>query len=425
MATVKALTRKNKINSKGECVVYLRYGHKQQTKDISSGIKIPANNWDESKELVNSAKGIRKTKHNQALLKQFERSDAVFNTSIGKEKASLLEIANTLKLENKEPYADLVKEKYLEHKSEKKDSKDLALELFESFITNSSKSEGTKANYRTAKYHLKKFEEFTNRRYRLYEIDLKWIDAYKRFLYKDIERGERAKDKGKGISDNSVGTTVKNLKVFLRYLKDRNYNVPDIIDKIKVPRIEKTIIFLTEEELNQLSNYSFSEEKYEKVRDVFVLNCYTGLRYSDLQRLNKHHIQDGAIEMRAYKNQKDLYVPLTSKPQQILEKYNYELPSLSEQKFNAYIKRACEKAEINKQVELIKTASGNKSYEYVPKWKVITSHIAIKTFISLCGKKGISPKAVSEITGKSVEIIIKHYYGIDKETIKEQMNRVF
>lgn len=336
-----------------------------------------------------------------------------------------MEIANTFKLENKEPYVDLVKEKYLEKNSDKEDSKDLVLELFESFISNSTKSEGTKANYRTAKYHLEKFEEFTRKHYRLNEIDLKWIDAYKNFLYKDIQRGEKAKDKGKGISDNSVGTSVKNLKVFLNYLKDRNFNVPDIIDKIKVPRIEKTIVFLTEEELNQLANFSFKEEKYEKVRDVFVLNCYTGLRYSDLQRLNKDHIQDGAIEMRAYKNQKDIFVPLTSRPQKILQKYNYELPNLSEQKFNSYIKKACEKAGINKQVELIKTVSGNKSYEYVPKWKTITSHIAIKTFISLCGKKGISPKAVSEITGKSVEIIIKHYYGIDKDTIREQMMRVF
>ncbi|GAB4232416.1 MAG: tyrosine-type recombinase/integrase [Ekhidna sp.] len=375
--------------------------------------------------MVNSVKGIRKTRQNEALLKQLERSDAVYNTSIGKEKASLLEIANTFKLENKEPYVDLVKEKYLEKNSDKEDSKDLVLELFESFISNSTKSEGTKANYRTAKYHLEKFEEFTRKHYRLNEIDLKWIDAYKNFLYKDIQRGEKAKDKGKGISDNSVGTSVKNLKVFLNYLKDRNFNVPDIIDKIKVPRIEKTIVFLTEEELNQLANFSFKEEKYEKVRDVFVLNCYTGLRYSDLQRLNKDHIQDGAIEMRAYKNQKDIFVPLTSRPQKILQKYNYELPNLSEQKFNSYIKKACEKAGINKQVELIKTVSGNKSYEYVPKWKTITSHIAIKTFISLCGKKGISPKAVSEITGKSVEIIIKHYYGIDKDTIREQMMRVF
>ncbi|WP_420575376.1 hypothetical protein [Ekhidna sp.] len=124
--------------------------------------------------------------------------------------------------------------------------------------------------------------------------------------------------------------------------------------------------------------------------------------------------------MRAYENKKDLFVPLTQRQIQILDKYNHELPTLSDQKFNAYIKEACKKAGINKQVELIKSVSGNKSYEYVPKWGIITSHIAIKTIISLCCKKRISPKSALEISGKSVEIIIKHYYGIDKETIKDQ-----
>ena len=194
---------------------------------------------------------------------------------------------------------------------------------------------------------------------------------------------------------------------------------------IKVPRIDTKIHFLTEDEIEKLSNHEFKLQRLSDVRDVFIFNCFTGLRFSDLKRLNKNHIVNDRIRMRAYKNQKDIYVPLVKRTKAILEKHDYELPIVSEQKFNDYIKEACEEAGIKQQVELIKRAAGEKTLNYLPKHKVITSHIAVKTFISLCGKKGISPKLVSEITGKSVEILIKHYYGIDEDTIDEQMKRAF
>lgn len=423
MATVKSLIRHNKINTNGEAVIYLRYGHQQKVKDISSGIKIFASEWDEKNQKVNSIKGIRKTRVNESLFESKRQSDLLVNTKIEQAKAKLLEIARELQLNKIDPEVSLVKAKFTEKEILSPSSDYELIPLFKEFMEKTSKSDGTKANYRTAIYHLTAFEKARlTSPLRISSISLELIDSFRQFLHTDLVKPG---GKEKGISDNSVGTTLKNLKVFLNYLKDRSYKIPDIISKIKVPRLEKTIVFLTEEEIDQLLSFRFNKEKYERVRDVFVLNCYTGLRYSDLQRLNKNHIHDGAIEMRAYKNQRDVFVPLTKRPVEILEKYDFILPSLSEQKFNSYIKEACKEAGIDRQVELIKTTSGNKSYQYVPKWKTITSHIAIKTFISLCGKKGISPKAVSEITGKSVEIIIKHYYGIDKETIKQQMNRAF
>ena len=96
-----------------------------------------------------------------------------------------------------------------------------------------------------------------------------------------------------------------------------------------------------------------------------------------------------------------------------------------EQKMNEYIKKACEEAEINQIVERISTSSGNKKYEMIPKHKIITTHIAVKTFISLCCKKNISPKTVSIITGKTVKVIMKHYLGMDKESVRDQIKLAF
>ena len=101
------------------------------------------------------------------------------------------------------------------------------------------------------------------------------------------------------------------------------------------------------------------------------------------------------------------------------------MPIISEQKYNAYIKEACKKAGIDSDIEKAEYKGGNKTYIEVPKYSAISSHTAVKTFITHCGEKGISAKVVSQITGKSVRVILDHYYGTNKTTIKSEMERAF
>ncbi len=424
MATVKAIVRKSKVNMKGQVIVYIRYGHKQKSVDLSTGVKVDLKAWNDVKENVNSARLVNKTKANEDLIKSLVKTDLAINAKIESHKSELIEIARKIQLQNTEPDIDLVKSRFIARHEVFKPNKleeEYAVELFKKVIEDSSKSDSTKENYYNAIYHLECFQKYENRKLKVKDFTLYWYDSFINFLHHKIEKP----DGTKGLADNTVGTCIKNIKVFLSHLEKRGYPIPVKLSDLKVVRLDTPIYFLTEEELNTLEDFNFNDSRLEKVRDTFVFNCYTGLRYSDLERLSSNHIVDGVIEMRAYKNQKDIYVPLTPKSERILKKYNYELPLISEQKYNQYIKEACKLSGITKHVEVIKTKSGNKTYTSVPKWQVITSHIAIKTFISLCGVKGISPKIVSEITGKSVEVILKHYYGIDKETIKSQMRRSF
>ncbi len=426
MATVKALIRKKKINTDGNCLIFIRYGHKQKVIDISSGIKVKPSNWNGDKEKINSINGFNKNKSNESLISNLSKNDLLCNARLENLKIDLLKIARSLELENIEPTTKIVKSKFLEIQFSKGNELNgqnslLINDLLEDFISKSNKSQATKANYRTAYFHLQKYQKAKKKVLNIDDISLGLFDDLKHFLYNEL----RKPDGELGLSDNSVATTIKNIKVFLTHLKQRNFPIPDISSKLKAKRTTTPIYFLNEQELDKLESFNYFMEKYEKVRDVFLFNCYTGLRYSDLKRLSRNHIIENTIQLRAYKNQKDIFVPITKKPKEILQKYDYKLPVISEQKFNDYIKVCCKMAGINQMVEVIKTKSGNKTYSQAPKWQLITSHIAIKTFISLCGKKGISPKIVSEITGKSVEVIIKHYYGIDQKTIKEQMIRAF
>ena len=76
-------------------------------------------------------------------------------------------------------------------------------------------------------------------------------------------------------------------------------------------------------------------------------------------------------------------------------------------------------------MEQIKHKGGQKIITRSAKWKLVGTHTAVKTFITHCGQKGISPKVVSEITGKTVKVILDHYYGTDEATIEREMYRGF
>jgi len=186
------------------------------------------------------------------------------------------------------------------------------------------------------------------------------------------------------------------------------------------------LFFLTEEELKQVYEFDLSKNKrLEQVRDIFVLGCTTGLRISDIKRLGHEHIQRGAIKMKDYKTGKNIFVPLRNESMEILSKYSFQLPRISDQKFNNYIKEVCKLAGICQMVEKIEYKTGKRIMKKVEKWELISSHVAVKTFITHCGQNGISPKVVSEITGKTVKIILDHYYGTDETTIMREMQRAF
>jgi len=428
MATINPVIRKSKINAKGECLIFLRYLHKKQSTDISTGIKTKPDYWNDKRKEINSTKGINKSKANEELIRTLAKSDKEKNHKIKILSEKIMSIVRDIEREEEIPYPQIVKGRYSENKNGKEKRASLLDEpltpMIEDFIRLSNKSTGTKQNYNTALYHLKEFQSYQNKKLKIRDISFKLYEELSYFLLNELSHNQ-IKDK-KGISDNSVGTTIKNIKVFAQYLIQKGYEINTDLSQFKVVERVKPIIFLTEEEVIQLYNHDFSKsQRLEKARDLFVFNCYIGLRFSDLSRLRKSHIINSAIDLRALKNQKDVFVYLAPIAREIFEKYNYQLPTISEQKLNKYIKEVCQKAEINSEIEIINISSGNKEYAYVPKYSQITSHIAIKTFITMCGDKGISPKSVSEITGKSVNIIMKHYYGIDKISLRSEMERAF
>lgn len=231
------------------------------------------------------------------------------------------------------------------------------------------------------------------------------ISGYERYL---LEK--------KKLADNTHGKRMKHLKWFLKWL---DFDV----SKIKLRSSKKPILSLTLEELKRLESVdvSFSAEQ-QKAKDMFLLGCYTGLRISDLKRLNATNTKDGFIKLKLQKNDKDVRIPIIKASDAILSKYNYRSPRISAQAVNESIKLVCEKAEIKDKVVIDYTRGGQKFSKTVAKYKEITSHIAGKTFITLAPKLwNLSPAEIAAIVGKDVKTLINNYFGDQGDEARQKM----
>ena len=113
--------------------------------------------------------------------------------------------------------------------------------------------------------------------------------------------------------------------------------------------------YLTAEEMALLKECDIPDEKVGKVRDLFLFQCYTGLSYSDMYKFD---FERDVIEKegkyvifdRRQKTNEDYYIVLLSPAMDILRRYNFRLPLLSNQRYNNYIKVAASYAHIGKEL---------------------------------------------------------------------------
>lgn len=148
------------------------------------------------------------------------------------------------------------------------------------------------------------------------------------------------------------------------------------------------------------------------MRDIFVFGCHTSLRHSDISSLKPENIKttqvDGRevtyIDLIAHKTRGEVQAPLRKKALAILNKYKDKkritcFPTISNQKFNDYIKEVGKLAEINSLVEVVRFVGGKRQTDRIPKYQLIASHTARRTFVTHFFEKGGSVAACMVYTG--------------------------
>lgn len=229
-------------------------------------------------------------------------------------------------------------------------------------------------------------------------------------------------------SNNYAGRVLQILKQFLNEAAERGYHKNDIYKRrgwnIKKERFAKQV--LSFEELDLINGLDFSDNpRLDKVRDLFLIGAFSGLRFSDFTRITPQHIieEDGTqlIELFSKKTNTQVVIPLLTILREKLEKYDYHPPKISSQKFNDYIKEICKLAGIDKEVITKRSKGGKRIEERKPKHQLITSHTARRSFATNFFQLGLPAIELMKITGHSTERQFMEYINIDKRANARSM----
>jgi len=162
-----------------------------------------------------------------------------------------------------------------------------------------------------------------------------------------------------GIQNNSVVKYFKNFKTVCNYAMKM-----DLIERNPFKKYDGKLniteaTFLTEEELRKIESKTFSIDRLEKVKDIFLFSCYTGYAPVDAQKLTHDNIvidnnKQLWIKTERQKTKTKANVPVLPQALKIIQKYQFSenglIPKISNQKMNAYLKEIADSVGINKKL---------------------------------------------------------------------------
>ena len=207
----------------------------------------------------------------------------------------------------------------------------------------------------------------------------------------------------KKYSVNNIGKHIKVLKTVLNSATIDGVNTSLIYKRYKVLQADVDVIYLSEAEIDKIAEAPL-KNGIETQRDLFIIGCYTGLRYSDFGFLTKDNFQNGYIVRRQQKTGDEVIIPIHPKLQAVLNKYPDGLPRVFEnQKINEYLKRIGKEAGITEPVTYREQRYNEVITHTVPKYELITTHTGRRSFATNLFLELFPPLFIMKITGHKTE----------------------
>jgi integrase len=212
-------------------------------------------------------------------------------------------------------------------------------------------------------------------------------------------------DGEKGLAVNTVGKTLKNLKIFLRDCARKHIIDPIDTSDFKVYQEEVENIYLTEKEINSIYKLDLSDEKdRERIRDLFILGCYTGLRYSDLISIKPVNIKGDFIRLKQGKTMNHVVIPLNDTAKEIIRKYDGGIPEgIQMNDFNKLIKGIAAEAGISEEIIITQKRGAERIDTTYKKFELIASHTCRRSFCTNEYLKGTPTLFIMKISGHRTE----------------------
>lgn len=295
------------------------------------------------------------------------------------------------------------------------------LPSFDEFIKKGKnvKTDGTLRRYGTALNFYKNFSKFTGYELRFDSINFDFFEKFRDYAFQE-----------KQTLNNYFSKLVSVLKTFMNWSHERGYHNNLEYKKFKAPEQEIEVIYLTMDELMRLYKHDFHNRRLEHTRDTYCFGCFTGLRFSDLSQLRCSNIYEDYILLNIKKTRSmEHKIPLNRFAKEILSKYEntvYEpLPIISDVRFNFHLKECCRFAKITTPTTITRFIGKKRLDKTLPKWKLITSHTARKTFVTNSLVLGMKEMVVRNITGHRKEESFRRYVKIAEDLKKSEMDNTW
>jgi hypothetical protein len=409
---IKLIVRSAKVGKNGSTPICLQYCFSAEKRVVlSTGISIPIQYWNKktgrlSKDLPTGFGNVPELENN--LTEKLRKAEDMITYAL-KQK-------DTCPMKFLKDNFNLQENWKLEQMSDAEKNLDVYWNIDDYVNSKRSTVKQCTINVINAmKAHLLSFESFRKEPITFDSFDVHFYEAFVKFLTYDIVQLRR-KDVIKGLKVNSVGKTIKHLKSFLKD-RMRKKIIPFMdLGAYKVMEEEVDAVYLNWQELSLIYHLDLSANKnLEKYRDLFVLGCLTGFRFSDYSDIKPEEVRGGMLYVNQTKTLSTVVVPLRKDAKDILiEKYNMQMPQVSNVNFNYYIKEVVKLAGIDEQIK-ITHKRGNKIQEEIrPKYAWIMSHTCRRSFCTNEFLDGTPTNLIMAISGHKTEKAFRRYIKADQ-----------
>lgn len=220
------------------------------------------------------------------------------------------------------------------------------------------------------------------------------------------------KTKG-GLKNSTINKRLDCLAALTRNFY-KNQEVTEMILKHKQYNEQGEVIRLTKDELIAFASMEFEQKSENRIKDFFVFLCLTGLRFSDLIRINLHNfvpLKNGyTLRLYTQKTIKRAEIPLTERAYEIAKKYEFSFSYYTNQAFNRMLKDLLEKYDLfGDEIAKIDLVKKGTRQRIIKRREVLSAHTGRRTFISILVEEGKAISKIMGMTGHKKETTLKIY----------------
>ena len=401
-----------KPDAKGNKLVRIRVSFNGRA-DLYPGVSVKDEQWDDDLKRVKHGCHVGATLYS-TLNKRIADSLSFIQRYF--DNAQQREDANACAEDLKKQFNALFK------RSEKEKSSEFFL-MLEEYITKHNADKGWSKKYYEQWVHLK--EDL-----RSFRPNLKFSDL------SDTVMMSYVKHLSERMADDKIKEYLKKLKEFVNYAKKRNIPIhPEYADfNPKLNKRKKIVAYLTPEEVQRIIALDYSNKpSLDRVRDMFIFQCCTSLRFSDMQALRKDNIRNNGgkeeVQLVTKKDKGLVWFELNDIALQIYNKYkgyhykdNKLFHQISSTNYRKFLRAIGKDANISGEVTTTTFKLGER-VETVRKRADLGSHDARRTFIVTSLNGGASSTEIALYTSHSEVEMMLPYLSISEEG-KKRVNSI-